>query len=193
MGFWPAVFSFLIYALLKAGVSLAVEVIILGGLCMLIAMINAPLNGILPSAVEIAFYGSIKEEVDEALSIVVSNVVSPTVTSCKDEKPIEMNIIAKETGEGCNANDNVVDDFRENDQSLCHTNTREEQQPLNAREIISCGAFWVLWLPTLLNVATASGLKFSVSRECKLICPVMCVSNLCALHTLKSSFVLLRQ
>ena len=72
LGFWPAVFSFLIYALLKAGVSLAVEVIILGGLCMLIAMINAPLNGILPSAVEIAFYGSIEEEVDKALSIVVS-------------------------------------------------------------------------------------------------------------------------
>ena len=87
-----------------------------------------------------------------------------------------MNIIAKETGEGYNANDNVDDDFRENDQSLCHTNIREEQQPLNAREIISCWAFWKLWLPTLLNVATASGLKFAVSRECNLSI-LLCVSQ----------------
>ena len=165
-------FSFLIYALLKAGISLAGEVIILGCLCMLIAMINAPLNGILPSPVEIAFYGTNEEEGDEALSIIVSNVVSPSVTtSCKDEK-LETNMIAEETaGEGCDANvTNEDDDFKENDQSLCHdTNTMEEKPPLNSLEILSCGAFWVLWLPTLLNVATASGLKFAVSPMLSLL------------------------
>ena len=151
---------------------MAGEVIILGGLCMLIAMTNAPLNGILPSPVKIAFYGTNEEEGDEALSIIVSNAVSPTVTaSCKDEKPMDTNMIVEETGEGIDANvTNEDDDFKENDQSLCHdTNTREEKLPLNAREILSCGAFWVLWLPTLLNVATASGLKFAVSPMLSLL------------------------
>ena len=74
---------------------MAGEVIILGALCMLIAMINAPLNGILPSQVEIAFYGTNEEDPDEALSIIVSNVVSPAVTTnCEDEKPIETNLIS---------------------------------------------------------------------------------------------------
>ena len=163
LGFWPAVFSFLIYALLEAGISLAVEVIILGALCLIIAMINAPLNGILPSAVETAFYGTIEEERNQALSIIVSNVVSPTVTSCKEEKPVETHEIAEEIGESYIENDNI-DDFKEDDD-----HEMGQQQPLNAREIISCGAFWVLWLPTLLNVATASGLKFSVSPMLSLL------------------------
>ena len=75
-------FSFLIYALLKAGISLAGEVIILGALCMLIAMINAPLNGILPSQVEIAFYGTNEEEEGETLRFITTaafDAAAPTL------------------------------------------------------------------------------------------------------------------